>query len=585
MPQTTPGDTPPQKTPPRQFRILTFDGGPSGLRYLYNLQEIIKIAPTFLSSVDLFVGNSNGAFLALYLASRTADELKYGPKIIKELIELDVEFVKKMQPGGWMNWMVQGARFLSGCKPLLLLDGLYEFMQRPDVFGHKRLNDLKQKVAIVTFRLFSFVRDKENPMARRWGPHIYHNLLPDPSDPNYTKEFDRIYFGSNNPEFRELSLAELVLRSGSMPMLTPIHGGFIDGSVFANNPEVVAVAQVLEARMWLNYRYNRDNDGNFSPKGWIRGVQDLLLFSLGGDDRWFSTKRVEEEIQRAHQSPSNSAKHLLQWGWGNWMIRPTSPMLLLKLMLTSDARGNSQQTSKLMQAITSFRLSSQSEKGILSDMFKVVLGSGIKELLRDAQSDADRWVKASPPVITFIAEVYKRSGVLEQYKPEASTTNPSEEELASEDLSLLDQVTCSALQELGYSEVESLELTSWLCEARHHLGILASFVIDEEHNLAMSVTERIRIVFDDAEPLTLIARDIIGTFLSLLSKQQTPEEFNRTYLLTMLWLLLVWSMTPEHHEKQRPLLTLLGEPFYLIPLLQHFHELEDFDIPEDSTFL
>ncbi|MEY3013719.1 MAG: hypothetical protein RIT45_2454, partial [Pseudomonadota bacterium] len=54
------------------YRILSFDGGPSTVDYLRQLRVIEHNRPGFLDRVDFFAGTSDGAWSALFLASRPA---------------------------------------------------------------------------------------------------------------------------------------------------------------------------------------------------------------------------------------------------------------------------------------------------------------------------------------------------------------------------------------------------------------------------------------------------------------------------------------------------------------------------------
>lgn len=79
------------------------------------------------------------------------------------------------------------------------------------------------------------IKSKALPLHRNWGPVIFHNFT----------------------ESRMLStnLIDIALRSSAAPTYFPIYQSFIDGAVFANNPSMLALSQVLQSGVPLEDIY------------------------------------------------------------------------------------------------------------------------------------------------------------------------------------------------------------------------------------------------------------------------------------------------------------------------------------------
>ncbi|TNE48668.1 MAG: hypothetical protein EP343_14755 [Deltaproteobacteria bacterium] len=568
--------------PPRTFRILSMDGGPSGLRYLYSLLEVTRAEPSFLLDVDLFAGNSASSFLALYLASRTDDELADGPRAIEKAIQIQHQFLAALMPQGLRNKVKQGFNFLTGRKPLLRSDNFVSFLRQPEVFGDRKFEDLQRFALIVTFRLFNLPEDSDNPRPRRWGPHIYHNLLPDPSDPAYSSLHDLGYFGSPSPEFRTLPIAEISARSGAMPLFFPVHSGFVDGAIFANNPEVVSIAQTLKAREWLNIRYNRDEEGNFSPKGWIRGTEDLLLLSMGGGDAAFGGLRNDKALLESYRAVgptqtvedhSENNPHLLSWGWRKWLFDIKSPFLLLSLILNADAHGNNHQASNFLLPATSFRLNAISDQGIIRDLLHASLGLGKKNLLKEAEEDSIAWRKASPTLVEFFAHVYTDFGRVPTFPP-GEPFSSDELDALPPHLLVVDRVVYEALRTLHVPPEQAIKLTLEYKESRATVSNVAQRIMDVNRYPGVPVLERIQDTFAHTEADTGEMLSFLMALIKNMFELAQPHQSNTTYLEVLIWVCFVWQTPDDQREMQRDLLTLISDPFYAMPLLEFLQEKE-----------
>lgn len=194
------------------YRILSLDGG--GLRGLISARLLQRLNDEpaiagWLDSVDLFAGTSTGGILALGLADgRPPEEIvslykDRGKKIFKDDLWDDFRDLGR----------TVGAEYSH--------KGLEKELK--NIFENKTLADLPKRVAIPTFDL-----DNKSPIPekRSWKPKIFHNFTGDDSD------------GVERA-------ADVALYTSLAPTFFPSVDGYIDGGVFANNPSIVAISQVI----------------------------------------------------------------------------------------------------------------------------------------------------------------------------------------------------------------------------------------------------------------------------------------------------------------------------------------------------
>jgi len=211
--------------------ILSLDGG--GLRGLITaliLQRIEEARSGFLDHFDLITGTSTGALLALALArGMTPSEISRiyetrASEIFRDSLLDNVRDLGKSVGAQYQN------------KGLIRVLG--------DVFGEGTLGDLRKRVAICAFDLDNELPD---PKQRSWAPKIFHNYPGPDSD-------------------AAMSQAKVALYSASAPTYFPSADGYIDGGVFANNPSMVGLCQVLDSR---------------NPSSEQARLEDVVLFSAG----------------------------------------------------------------------------------------------------------------------------------------------------------------------------------------------------------------------------------------------------------------------------------------------------------------
>ena len=198
---------------------------------------------------------------------------------------------------------------------------------------HTELGDLPRKITLVSYRL-----------SEQSGPKIYNNFPGDPDE--------------------QLNATDVALASSAFPVLLPIHEGHVDGAIFANNPSMCALTQTLAAREHL-------------PD--VKSLDDISIFSLGGDDKHIGTALDQFFFQRCKNQ---------QWGWIPWMLQPLSPMLIFDLIVNSNGRGVSFQCQQLI-GDSFFRLA-PIRRTEITELLWVVLNNS-KKVIRKAEQLATFW--------------------------------------------------------------------------------------------------------------------------------------------------------------------------------------------------
>lgn len=193
------------------YKILSLDGG--GLRGLITARLLQRLndhpqIKGFLNEVDMVTGTSTGGILALGLASgKTPAQICSLYKDKGKLIFCDSVFDDICDFGTLL-----GADYSS--KPLK--------QELSNIFGNLTLSELTKKVAIPTFDL----DNEEQGDDRTWKPKIFHNFSGVDAD-------------------MMVKVADVALYTSSAPTFFPSADGYIDGGVFANNPSMIGIAQVI----------------------------------------------------------------------------------------------------------------------------------------------------------------------------------------------------------------------------------------------------------------------------------------------------------------------------------------------------
>ena len=245
------------------FRILSIDGG--GIRGIYTavlIARIVKEVPHLLDQTAFFAGTSTGAMLSMSLA--------YGIPPV-ETVELFRAYGKEVLEAT----MVEKVGQVIGAK--------YDILNMRKILtpylGAAVLNDYftnRQKFVLApAFDLDGVVKG-----VRTWKPKFFHNF-PGP--------------GSDAGEM----VVDVILRSSATPIYFASYQGFIDGSVFARNPGMAALAQALSGKQKIEdirllsfgtgyyprYMGNRKQDWGFSR--WARPLISLQLDGEMGANSYY----------------------------------------------------------------------------------------------------------------------------------------------------------------------------------------------------------------------------------------------------------------------------------------------------------
>ena len=265
------------------YRILAMDGGMTG----YVTAEILRrMAQTFGSSeghflhdADVLAGTSAGAINALFLAAHhDPDEaIEDVQAFWGHILETSFTFrVGRLVPG------LMGARALGSRQRMQ--DYLIDY------FGSEtRLGDLETKVIITAFEI-DHLGSKSSQQV--WRPRLFHNIAG---------------LTDYSPDARVVDVA---MRSSNLPVVSPIYtgldggeAGYLDGGFVANNPSMCAISAILE---------------NHRRQG-IKGDPDKIsVLSIGCGRQPFVLDQ-------------SMVKDEADWGYVQWLLAPSNPMLLLRL--------------------------------------------------------------------------------------------------------------------------------------------------------------------------------------------------------------------------------------------------------------
>lgn len=284
------------------FKILSCDGG--GIRGLITALLIKDLDDKYhvIAHADGFAGTSTGGLIALALANRVPISklidiyLNRASEVFKKFLivskdELDLSVIR---PGANLELGGPGITFAE-----YVDDGLRDVAY--ELLGNALMSSAKAFVGVNSVRLW-------DPRIAGWVPVMISNST----------------ITSNI--YRDLTMVDAALATSAAPSYFPPHrvksnsydyGYFVDGGVFANNPSVSAIAEVL----------------NQNP---AIGLQDIRMLSLG-------TGNNPEGI------PPASITSPQFWGAWNW-LNPTStpPFRLLNLALDATAELGEIQASQLL---------------------------------------------------------------------------------------------------------------------------------------------------------------------------------------------------------------------------------------------
>ncbi len=187
------------------YKILCCDGGGiKGALSARILENALKECPHFLDNVNMFAGTSTGGILAA--------GLDFGLKP-RDLVQL----YKKNGSEIFTKYADKLGELGDGItKPLYTNENLKKILAT--IFESNPLTSLQKTIVINTFKL-----DYNNTT---WLPIQLTN-----------------FSGDTN---KSVSIVDALLRTSAAPVYFPSYQGYIDGGVFANNPNICAIANAID---------------------------------------------------------------------------------------------------------------------------------------------------------------------------------------------------------------------------------------------------------------------------------------------------------------------------------------------------
>nr|ADH04683.1 hypothetical protein [Cystobacter sp. SBCb004] len=278
------GETP---ASPDKYRILSLDGGGLGtLVSLGILKRIEQERPGFLDQVQVVAGTSAGAISALILAAalRPSEGLEAARNLW-------------LTPGLFSRSLRDRLGALVGRTALVPNEAMARALT--GVLGRKTLGALHRHVVIPAFQLDAPARraSMDDQAQHAWRPRVFHNIRGQEEGGSSVKE--------------EVLLVDLALRSSATPIVSPVYQGYVDGGLFAVNPTLMAIAQVMGAG--------------------AATLNDLLVLSLGTGNTMSHMKGYNES-----------------WGYARWLLNLRQPMALLAASIQANVEAIDFQTRMLL---------------------------------------------------------------------------------------------------------------------------------------------------------------------------------------------------------------------------------------------
>jgi len=464
-----------------------------------------------------------------------------------------------------------------------------------------QLRDLSRKVCIVSFNLRSGKLGEGDDMRRPWGARMFHNLLPDGQAEDCPPDwrdgnFRSTYYGEW-PTDHDQTLVEVMMRSGAMPVLIPMQSGHVDGAVFANNPCMAAVAETLGSLPWINDAYNRDNTGKSHKRGWIRGTQDLLVLSMGGDDYRFADDEADKLLDLFADPNRDTPASALQWGWWQWLLRLKAPLLALKLLINGDGRGIGYQTMQVLAPGSFMRIGAAAKGGIVGNFVGTMLGDGLLSKLLSggsaadlAQERADAWAAHSAAIDELLDQIVPIDSAppARVGRPGTSmadaTAEPTPQQAELMQLFKdLDTICVDVVDERGEEDgLTSRRVFEGLLKAGQ---VLQAFAL-RSHAHGVDIEDNKQKIEGDLLPRLLEALANAGG--------SAKDEFPVNYLVAALWVRVAW-LTPDLDELSPTLRKkyghtgslwrVLSDPFYQAHWWTHVEAMIDANtqVPKGST--
>jgi uncharacterized protein len=276
----------------RPLRILSLDGGPAALLVVLMLTDLEERVPGFLANIDVIAGTSAGAITGLMLAT------KENPAF---MLPVAANFWRDEQKY-YKNSLLGYVKALAGVGPFNDCEYVKQFLAQGGVLGDRKLKDLAKWVILTSFDISAgqVLVSAKSPL--NWRPKIFQNMGPDRAD-------------------QETLAVDAALCSSASPIVTAVHRGKVDGGLVANNPSMIAIAEVFQEGMRPTaaaLQFPRDHQG-------------ILMLSVGGG-------RADDAFK---VSDAN-------WGYFRWLLNPLNPLLLLNGFLSGTTEAIVKESEQIL---------------------------------------------------------------------------------------------------------------------------------------------------------------------------------------------------------------------------------------------
>ncbi len=297
-------------------RVLSMDGSSisGGEGYvtagmLQSLRQMLNARgehQSLLNEVELFAGSSAGAFNAAFFATYEKPDAAFS-----KILDFWGEVVAMNKKGVSLG---RSAMALAGASSLVDSKYMRDFFC--SYFGNTlKLGDLKRKVAIPSFQL-----DGHRKTLRTWKAKVFHNTGSD-----------------SDPDMNEL-VVDVLMRSGSPPLSYPIYqglqeqgSGYVDGGLFANNPSLVGLAQVIN-NLTRKSKEEKVETLETEPPD----LTDILMLSVGNG------------CMSTYLTPT-FCDGTANWGFAKWLLDFHDPMVLVKMMLEAGSTAADYQCRMILR--------------------------------------------------------------------------------------------------------------------------------------------------------------------------------------------------------------------------------------------
>jgi len=210
------------------FRILALDGG--GVRGVFSaalLARLCAIHPQLLDEVDVICGTSTGGLIALLLG------LGYTAEEVTCIYQYHLPTIFSTNPAR------RYSPFCSSYRKENLSKVIEIYCE------DKCFRDLQRHLVITSFMVDSSKSSPPPQLNNHLDPAIEHAWGSSDGSwhPAVFSNIPQTVKGTRAPDL-DLPVLQAGLRTTAAPTLFPLHDGYTDGAVYANNPSLVGLAKI-----------------------------------------------------------------------------------------------------------------------------------------------------------------------------------------------------------------------------------------------------------------------------------------------------------------------------------------------------